>query len=492
MDGKILFSLDYFEDKNSAGFGMGGGGELAIGNITGDPLNVTSLSIMGDLTLRSREVERKAVVNASILVELREYNESIRSSVTKGFVNISRILLVITPETLNTSFVIATSGVNMTIPSEYVNNVNASKIINEKLEEYNLTFIRFENLTIISHNDTYIITGNVSIDNKELLKTAIDKELITHEEAEEIIYGLSKMLKDIDGVGRIAAVIVNETYAGGSKILMKHEEELKIDGDVQEFREELMRFGPTVTKYMYLVTSIFRLTVYGGVFPQPLQPSIQVELPPIYEPKLTPEYPFRFSIFVDAGFNRTHADVTLDVDVLKLRYTEPIEDPVESLRTSLREVRDFLINVSKPLAIFELMGMGSPIPEKIYLSGARYGDKFVEVKPEEVSIPELTDVEIAIVYATVTTPSTETGITITVIGPTETATTMTTTVTHTTTHTTTVTEKVTETTTVTERYTETSTYIPPEVTTMSIGLGATVIILAIATALLALMLRRKS
>ena len=64
MDGKILFSLDYFEDKNSAGFGMGGGGELAIGNITGDPLNVTSLSIMGDLTLRSREVERKAVVNA--------------------------------------------------------------------------------------------------------------------------------------------------------------------------------------------------------------------------------------------------------------------------------------------------------------------------------------------------------------------------------------------------------------------------------------------
>ncbi len=488
MDGFLGLSFDYYEDGEVAVYELGGATDLILGNISGNTLNETALSIRGDLVLHSREIERKAVVESSILAEFSVYNESACDFTTKGFVNVSRALFIITPETHNISFTITISKAIITIPSKYINNINASKIINEKLAKYNLTYVRFENLTIVDYNNTYFITGNVSADNKGLLATAIDKGLITPREAEEITYGLSKMLKDVDGVGRIVTHIVNETYVGGSKIIVKHEASLEITGNIQEFREELRRFGPVLAKYMCLVINVFRLIIYGEEYSQPLQPLIQIELPPVYEPKLAPVYPYSFTLSIDAGFNITHAKVTVDIEARRLRYSEPLENLEESLRASLREVRDFLINISKPLTILELMGIGSPIPKTIHLYGARLGDKVVDVKPKEVTLPELADVKILIHGARPTSPTTPTVATTTITKSETLTTTMTTTVIHTTT----ITEKTTETTVVTEKYTETTTYIPPETTILNIGLGSAVILLAIATTLLTLMLKRKS
>jgi len=81
--GTILYSLDYHEDKVIVVLESGGGGGLYVGDISGDALRKLHVFIKGEVSLESREAERKAVVNASALIGFEEYNET---TSVEGFV----------------------------------------------------------------------------------------------------------------------------------------------------------------------------------------------------------------------------------------------------------------------------------------------------------------------------------------------------------------------------------------------------------------------
>ncbi|MCD6301146.1 MAG: hypothetical protein J7L82_03645 [Staphylothermus sp.] len=178
-------------------------------------------------------------------------------------------------------------------------------------------------------------------------------------------------------------------------------------------------------------------------------------------------HPYKFTLRVQAGFSKTHAKLLLDIEALRLRYIEPLKDPVKSLRASLKEVRDFLINISAPFSLLEIMGLGSPIPHTIQLKGAGLGDESVKVESEGVSLADLADVKIFVYGATTTQPLSPTETTITITEhETETKTV-------TTTHTETIIERIIETTTKTEKTTETHTETYTDTTILHLYLYTT-------------------
>ncbi len=490
--GSAILALKYKEDVKLMKLIMTLGGSFITGKPKGTPIKSASMLSVGGLELKSYE-EGKAILELSATLEFK--------NTSKGVTNVTKVYLksfkaYATPKNATITFVAEILGLTK-VP--YLKG-EVSKIINMQLSTAGIDFMKFKELWI-KRQDTksLLINGTLTLDIDRLISYGVKMKLITPTNVSKIKSCIKEGFKNLEGGSKLDFWFINRKFVGNASTTdFKGALGIIVRGDIKGYREVQAKCSGAYAKLALVVSMLMmRLqTKYAGAKVPPTPMPIAMPSP-IKAPNITLVYPYRAEALVKIRL--TNGTLTLELNVSTGRFKYPVaKTPEERAGKTLGELRDYLGEVSKRLGFLKLMGIESPIPEKVSVIPVS-----MEGKPVGTSITtSLYDLPLAGVKAIkgyvsptpTVTPKTVTIRTTSIVTFTKTVTkTVTTTKMLTSTITSTITSTKVLTTTLTKTTTITTTklvthtkVVEKPMTSVTIGLIMALVIVIIASALLAL------
>ncbi len=431
--GYLDYTFNYGINNDTISITIVGGGELVYGKPSGTPINHSIVFIGLNTDTRSSSRNKSARTMGILIVNI---DENINGTPSHLTLNASRIIVNSTPESINLSFILEIRGeANLSLLDQFL-GYNLSEL-NGMLASKGFNWIRFISYEAAAYNNTYKITGSMTINLSILITTMLDQSLLSENQVDEISTCITSLYSDTSIKTRLAQAYWSEEYSNANRIGVKTELVLTLRGNTSV----LENIGSCLPVYAKLLSAMI-----------PGLPNITIPRIDLAKyariPGLIPIQPYSFYANIKLDAMENDIEFNLTIYSGRLLYNASSLPPNVRIEKTLEVVKNYLENLTAILEPYRIMlGVEHLIPASISVKGVSINGFRVLVEPETIELFKPVELNVSIVKVSPTTSTT-----ITQTKPIETLTT-----------TITVTKTVKETYTVTKTIESTATITTPTV-----------------------------
>ncbi len=417
--GRLLFNIIYFESNDTVRFSSGGAFEFAVGTLD-ELVEAYSISHYFKIDLESSSTSRTAYLRGS-----GEFQAKKMKGGGEEYLSVRLQQLNVTVKDLesraSSEAVVETNNETVLEKLADLANRNAS-YINDILKRRGLDFIEVTRYSSSLRDNSFYAVLEVLASIERLLDDSVSKGVLSVEDREAIENCLLGLYSDLEGFLRGAASIVYERYENGNSTMAKFEYEGELRGDIALQG----RHGIECGMAYYKLTQLLMNETGPPLRPAPAPPTGPAggmgppanmkEMLGVRNVSLVPVRPYQARFFLRAVVGEGEAEATILFVIQRVRH--PGEgDWVELARKGLGELSSVLENASRRLGFLELMGIGSPVPDRVNIRGGGLQGVYVVLPKESVRISELPYIEMALSAPTQPPTKTATTIRVTVTAP---------------------------------------------------------------------------
>ena len=390
--GYIDYTLNYNEGNNTVLLAVTGGGELVYGKPTGTPINHSIVFIGLNTDTRSNPQNRTARTLGVLIVNVDESINGVPSHLT---LNASRIIIDSEPESINLSFILEVKGnANLSLLDKFL-GYNSSEL-NSMLASKGFDWIEVTNYNTSLYNNTYRITGSLTINLSILLDKLLNQSMLSERRVDEIRACIANLYSNTSIGARLTQAYWSEKYNSARRIGLKTEFTLTLHGD---------------TGILDNMTSC--LPVYARLLSLMLPNLPNITIPRIGLDKYTripglirlQPYPLHVNVRLD--FIRAGIKFNLTIDSGRLLYNATNLPPNMKIEKALEIIKDYLENLTALLEPYRIMlGVEHLVPTTISVKSVSVNGLRVLVEPGTIELFKPIKLSVSIMRIRPTTTTT--------------------------------------------------------------------------------------
>ncbi len=394
--GYIDYTLNYNEDNNTVLLAVTGGGELVYGEPAGAPVNHSIVFIGLSTDTRINPEDKTLWTLGVLIVNADERVNGVPSHLT---LNASRIIIDSEPESINLSFILEIKGnTNLSLLDKFL-GYDLSEL-NSVLVSKGFDWIEITDYNTSSYNNTYRITGSLTINLSMLLDKILNQSMLSEGQVDEMRACIENLYSNASIWTRLTQAYWSEEYGSARRIGLKTEFTLTLHGD---------------TSILDNIASC--LPVYARLLSLMPPNSPNITIPRIdfdkytWIPGLTHLQPYPFHVNVRLDFIRSGIKFNLTVDSGRLLYNATNLPPNMRLERALEVVKDYLENLTALLEPYRIMlGVEHLVPTTISVKSVSVNGLKVLVEPETIELFKPIKLNVSIMRIQPTTATTLTQI----------------------------------------------------------------------------------
>ena len=391
LSGEVYLNSTWYETNNHSRISL-------TGHVNLKPLNETEISSTNnsvfEIMFRGTPSKDTYLLTGCIYLET---NSSNKEGHELSVINASLINISLTQSQINATLRIKISG-NKTDYLTYKFNNLLEEYLNGTLKSKGINWIHIMSANITKLRNKANFTVRLTLDLNKLIEDEVSEGFLTQNESDGInkcIHYLILNGLSLNAVTNLS-LLVNKYSSGTSGMVGDFNASLDVEGNLTAYRSIgascLIPLSKFFLSTLHLLqkremvrgsgeagnSQTFPVTLYSGIHSLP---------------KLLKKHPYRAYLFLNASICSNSVVLTLKIDSGRLKYISN-QTGIETTQPALHELKNWLENLHKQLAIIELTGIPSLLPEEVEVVGASENGKTVNVGVNKVSINSIDTIPI--------------------------------------------------------------------------------------------------